>query len=142
MRVVRLDVEKGFRKAELLAALVVDPFAERTLVIARNHFDLELLGAGAADVAFEADLPLHVGIHRGLEIQAGKFRPLVVRASLSRRGFRRAVAAHDALEPVQHSHCKSPPGCISKRSMIRIWDESTAKLSLNAQGHSSDQHMA
>jgi hypothetical protein len=79
MRVVGLHVEKGFGKAELLATLVVDPFAQRTLVVARNHFDLELLGAGAADVAFQADLPLHVGVNRGLEIQAGQFHSRVVR---------------------------------------------------------------
>ena len=103
---VGLHVEEGFGVAEFLAAHVVDPFAERALVVARNHLDLELLGAGTVDVGLQADLPFHVGVDCRLEIEAGDFRPFFVRSRLCggqrRGGF--VFPLHDALEPVQHAH--------------------------------------
>jgi hypothetical protein len=112
--VMNLHVEEGFGITELLAALVVDPLAQRTLVVAAYHFHLQLLGAGAADVAFKAHLPLHVGVDGGLEIQAGQFRTRVL-PSCSRDGGgclsrRRLVTGNDTLEPIEHSHVVIPPG--------------------------------
>ncbi len=103
--------------SETLAARAVYPHTQRALVIARDDIDLQLFFVVVVDATLKADLPLHVRIDGGFEVEAGDDAGFQV-VHLCRRGYRRdclcrgrtridVFTTGDCLEPVHQSHLVS-----------------------------------